>query len=408
MGHSLEPSIEALDKILFTIENSSAHGFIMNFNHPHNHRLFNSLNYQLAFNSQTPSQTITIGDFEYNFSFHPEKTEVKRFLPNIVGDDKPTLIFYEKSGEKKLFNYKPVINFNYEEFIFIYKLEVWYKKVQKSKSHQPKTRQHFLPKVYLKGFSEGGKVSVKNLDNKYDKSIREYSLESSLFWSEFLYSFSEEDLEIEDWLGSEIEGKSEPILNYLDKKPFEFLITKDFKRTLASFFAVQKIRMPQNVLLWKGDITKQLSMHTNQEWEVINKEQSKELFAANLKGKFEGLLSSYANDMARKHWRILVSLDAAAEFITSDNPLMTSLNTIVRTHQSDIENNDTLKYYFPVNKRAFVIIDNELPSDEIALIKEEDEIQEINKFTISKSSKMILGNNEVQIDELSKGFHAVI
>jgi len=287
-------------------------------------------------------------------------------------------------------------------------------------------RHHYVQRAHLDRWSDpSGNIYICDLTNG---NIYEGPAKSAA-WEKYYYSIDdpkhpEFKFEIEEFLGTDIEGPAVPIIQ---KFCDDWRLSAEEKDKLALYIAFQKLRVPffekfSNQIaesMTKEGILKTLKddhqfgkfMTENAEkYNAIGKPPSREELiktveenrikieyprAQSLKNMLQ--LSLPLNDLyLQSRWVLLEAKESS--FIISDNPAVT-----IYLGKKD-GNTGVSETTFPLSPKYCLLINQEERGEIVASDESADGVKELNRRTLLHATRFLFGNDRVLLEESYKEF----
>lgn len=300
------------------------------------------------------------------------------------------------------------------------------KKIEFNKDNDTK-KNHFLPKSYLKFFSNNTDyITVYDKDtNQFFKSnISNIGMKNKLYvienknikinWEEFYTKAIDNDI------GEMIRNVVATTNKYYIEKP---LLINNIKEQLAVAMVIQSLRIPQRIYSQKNtyfdilnclfDSVAKQNIFDNKFLEELKTKFSSEMYYKDIFFKVannEDRIDKFAQVLLRKTWIIFVNR-TDVDFLIGDNPVLiydfVNKSTGI---QNGFSNAETIIAYPVTPKYMIAIFPNQYLfgkikenfSDRRMEIYEEAVIHSYNKYQFLSSEKQFYGKNENEIKNLLK------
>lgn len=300
------------------------------------------------------------------------------------------------------------------------------KKIEFNKDNDTK-KNHFLPKSYLKFFSNNTDyITVYDKDtNQFFKSnISNIGMKNKLYvienkdikinWEEFYTKAIDNDI------GEMIRNVVATTNKYYIEKP---LLINNIKEQLAVAMVIQSLRIPQRIYSQKNtyfdilnclfDSVAKQNIFDNKFLEELKTKFSSEMYYKDIffgVANDEDRIDKFAQVLLRKTWIIFVNR-TDVDFLIGDNPVLiydfVNKSTGI---QNGFSNAETIIAYPVTPKYMIAIFPNQYLfgkikenfSDRRMEIYEETVIHTYNKYQFLGSEKQFYGKNENEIKNLLK------
>jgi len=281
-------------------------------------------------------------------------------------------------------------------------------------------KQHYVQRAYLNRWSDkSGNIFICDLSNGKIHS----GPAKSAAWERYYYCLEDADhpefkFEIEEFLGNDIESPASPLIDKLDA---EKELSSAEKNHLALYIAFQKTRVPffekfSNELAEKFDKDKLLKVLKDkalfERFMIDNAEKYKNLIkvpsreemirtieedrvqmkyprAHSLKNMLK--LSVPLSDLYAQ-WQWILLEGQGAEFITSDNPVVTI--SLARK-----EGGSFGETTFPLSPAHCLLIEQETKGKFAVTQDDLNGVREINRRTLLHATRFLFGNNQQTLEE---------
>jgi len=266
-----------------------------------------------------------------------------------------------------------------------------------------KAKHHYIPKCYLKGFTNGGENSSqfwavpKNNDAPFPTTPNDSCAERDY------YSVAHENsLIVEEFYAEQIEPKIVKAIRHIQSN--SNLPPKEEMKHLILLLATLYLRVPS--------FRERLEMPMRREKEIVNS-MSQEVSVSN-KSEFEysktdlikselKLLDTVQEYLSNKHYQLHVIEDDHLNVITSDNPFILSHPKGKKGFYFGL-NTPNIEICVPINSKAILIARNEkiketafIASKELIGLTNTKLILSTSRFFYSKTEEMLLVDGDISV-----------
>lgn len=266
-----------------------------------------------------------------------------------------------------------------------------------------KAKHHYIPKCYLKEFTEGGDdsspfwcVPVNNA-SPFETSPRDACAERDYYTVQHSNS-----LIVEDWYAEKIEPKIKKAISHIKKH--SSLPPKDEMHYLILLLATLYLRVPsfRNSLEAPMKRAKEIVDSISQDMTLRNRHEfdynQTDLIFSELK-----LIDTVQKCLSNKYFQLYIIDDAKFNLITSDRPFILSHPNGGKDFYFGL-NTPNVEICVPITKNAFIIARNE-PIAEGAFTASEKLIGLINtkvklsaeRFFYSSNDELLLVNDDITV-----------
>lgn len=264
-----------------------------------------------------------------------------------------------------------------------------------------KAKHHYIPKCYLKGFTNGGENSSlfwaipKNNDAPFITSPNDSCAERDYYSVDHKNS-----LIVEDFYAEEIEPKITKAIRHIER--YLCLPPKEEMRHLILLLATLYVRVPSHRKTLERPMrrAKEIVESMRQEINVSNKDEFEYSKTDLIKSELM-LIDTIQKCLSNKYYQLHIIQDDHLNVITSDNPFILS-------HPKGREgfyfglNTSNIEICVPITSKAILIARNEeikegsfIASKELIGLTNTKLILSTNRFFYSKTKEILLVDDDI-------------
>lgn len=266
-----------------------------------------------------------------------------------------------------------------------------------------KSKHHYVPKCYLKGFTNGGENSSSFWCIPKNNNTPFLTTPNNACVKRDYYSVAHSNsLVVEDWYGEKIEPKIGGAIRKI--KDCSVLPSKDEMGNLILLLATLYLRVPsfREKLEMPLKRTKEIVESISQETNISNKhefEYSKnDLIAAELK-----LIDIVQESLSKKYYQLHIIDNEEISAITSDSPF-------ILNHPNHREgfyfglDTPNIEICVPITKNAILLARNEkinegtfIACDELVGLINSNTIMSANRYFYSSDENVLLADDKISL-----------
>lgn len=266
-----------------------------------------------------------------------------------------------------------------------------------------KAKHHYIPKCYLKEFTDGGEDSSPfwcvpiNNDPPFETSPNDSCAKRDYYTVQHSNS-----LIVEDWYAKEIEPKIREAISHI--KEHSSLPPKEGMRHLILLLATLYLRVPsfRNLLEIPMKRTKEIVESMSQDVKIRNKDDfnynQTDLITSELK-----LIDTVQKCLSNKYFQLHVVDDTKARVITSDRPFILSHPNGGKGFYFGL-NTPNIEICVPITKSAIIIGRNErikegafMATDKLVGLTNTKLILSANRFFYSSNTDILLIDDDISV-----------
>ena len=266
-----------------------------------------------------------------------------------------------------------------------------------------KAKHHYIPKCYLKGFTEGGKDSSKfwcvpiNNDSAFLTSP-----DDSCAKRDYYTINHSNSLIVEDWYASEVEPKVITAINYINEHAS--LPPKEEMQNLILLLATLYLRVPsfRETLEAPRKRTKEIVDSISKDVAISNKDEFNYNQTDLIKSELR-LLDRVIEYLSNKYYQLHIIEDPKTSSITSDRPFILSHPNGGKGFYFGL-NTPNVEICVPITKSAILIARNEemnegtyLASNQLVGLTNFKLIFSASRFVYSSSTDILLVNDNISV-----------
>ncbi|MBL8499322.1 MAG: DUF4238 domain-containing protein [Nitrosomonas sp.] len=266
-----------------------------------------------------------------------------------------------------------------------------------------KAKHHYIPKCYLKEFTDGGEDSSHfwcvpiNNDSPFQTSPNDSCAERDYYTVQH-----SDSLIVENWYAEKIEPKIRTAISHI--KEHSSLPPQEEMRHLILLLATLYLRVPsfRKSLENPRKRTKEIVESMSQDVQINNKDEfnynQTDLIKSELK-----LIDTVQECLSNKYYQLHLVDDAKARVITSDRPFLLSHPNGGRGFYFGL-NTPNIEICVPITKSAIIIARNEnitegafIATDELVGLTNTKLILSANRFFYSSNTDILLVDDNISV-----------
>jgi hypothetical protein len=266
-----------------------------------------------------------------------------------------------------------------------------------------KAKHHYIPKCYLKGFTNGGENSSqfwavpKNNATPFPTSPNDSCAERDYYSVEHTNS-----LIVEDFYAEQIEPKIIKAINYIGL--YSCLPPKEEMKHLIMLLATLYLRVPSHrkSLEMPMKRTKEIVDSMSQEIHISNKDEFDYSKTDLIKSELR-LIDTVQECLSNKYYQLHIIEDANVNLVTSDNPFILSHPKGGNGFYFGL-NTSNIEICVPITNKVILIARNEemnegafVASKELIGLTNTKLILSANRFFYSKTEEILLVDDDFSV-----------
>jgi hypothetical protein len=266
-----------------------------------------------------------------------------------------------------------------------------------------KAKHHYIPKCYLKGFTDGGEnlskfwAVPKNKDEPFPTTPNNSCAQRDYYTVEH-----DNSLIVEDFYAEKIEPNISKAINYI--REYSCLPPKDEMKHLILLLATLYLRVPafRESLEMPLGRTKEIVNSISCDVKISNKSEFEFTQTDLIKSELR-LIDKVQECLSNKYYQLYVTDNSDINIITSDNPFIINLTKGGNGFHYGL-NTPNIEICVPITKNAFLIGRNEemsegtyIASKELVGLMNIKVISSASMFFYSKDTEVLLIDDDLSV-----------